>query len=296
MAPDHKADIKRFREDAGQALCAAAAVLEAEIVALLLAQLRAAVPAVASAWQVRPAPPRAHARSTRGACTHSAAATAFQRRAPVQDVEAVLYAFRSVAPDLSVTELPQLAELFELAGRLPPYPRLTYTTILTIGAYAEWFQAYPDRLPGALDFVLAALPHAELFPAATTALRDLAHEAGGSMIGVVPALLRAGKAAAQQDARSRTVLAEATALVLSHLPLAAAAPALDQYFQPSLDGLDALLRQAQAAPDALVRCRAPCRAKVSPGPRRLIQWPAQPFSTCAGPTTGSWRCRRCARR
>jgi len=171
----------------------------------------------------------------------------------MQDVEAVLYAFRSVAPDLSVAELPQLAELFELAGRLPPYSRLTYTTILTIGAYAEWFQAYPDWLPGALDYVLAALPHTELFPAATTALRDLAHEAGGSMIGAVPALLRTGKAATQQDARSRTVLAEATALVLSHLPLAAAAPALEQYFQPSLDGLDALLRQAQASPDALVR-------------------------------------------
>jgi len=58
LRSDNKADVKRFREDAGQTLCAAAAVLEAEMVELLLAQLRAAVPAVGTAWQVCMTPHR----------------------------------------------------------------------------------------------------------------------------------------------------------------------------------------------------------------------------------------------
>eukprot|EP00727_Mastigamoeba_balamuthi_P009326 m51a1_g5015 hypothetical protein (978) ;mRNA; f:273787-277527 len=106
-------------------------------------------------------------------------------------LEAALYAARSTARCVELTDSSVLPQLLE---KLPQLPRehklLQYTSILVVGRYAEWFCKHPDKLPPLLAYVTSGLGDKELASASATAFKNLAASCGSAMTTYAESVLQ----------------------------------------------------------------------------------------------------------
>lgn len=100
---------------------------------------------------------------------------------PWQHLEAVLFAFNSIAENVDVSEDVFLLQIFESLPNVPftqiNAPRLLCTTMNMIGSYCEWIYNHPSLLPIALSLLVMGLKGQDIaIVSATMALKDITRE------------------------------------------------------------------------------------------------------------------------
>lgn len=100
---------------------------------------------------------------------------------PWQHLEAVMFAFSSIAENVEIIENIFITKLFESLSHIPlnqfKYPRLIATIMEMFGSYCEWIYNHPQFLPGVLSLLLMGLKSENIaVVTATMALKDITRE------------------------------------------------------------------------------------------------------------------------
>jgi len=103
---------------------------------------------------------------------------------PWQHLEAVMFAFSSIAENVDVTENVCMKQLFESLNMIPfdqmKTPRLIATIMEMFGSYCEWIYNHPTFLPGVLSLLLMGMKNDHMaVVTATMALKDITRECQG---------------------------------------------------------------------------------------------------------------------
>ena len=90
-----------------------------------------------------------------------------------QQLEASLFALRSLGHTIPVEENVMLPRLIPLIVQIPDHEKVRYQAIMTLGRYTEWTAHHPETLQQQLDFIMQAFSHPskEVVRGATLAFR-----------------------------------------------------------------------------------------------------------------------------
>jgi transportin-3 len=92
-----------------------------------------------------------------------------------QDIEAPLFAMRSMGAEIPPTDEEVVPRIMELVVRLPAHPKVRYAATLVVSRYTEWVALHPAYIPGLLEYISTAFDDSdkEVVAAAGQALRFL---------------------------------------------------------------------------------------------------------------------------
>jgi transportin-3 len=92
-----------------------------------------------------------------------------------QDIEAPLFAMRSMGAEIPPTDEEVVPLIMDLIIRLPAHPKVRYAATLVVSRYSEWVALHPSYIPGLLEYISAAFEDSdrEVVAAAGQALRFL---------------------------------------------------------------------------------------------------------------------------
>lgn len=92
-----------------------------------------------------------------------------------QDIEAPLFAMRSMGAEIPPTDEEVVPSIMDLIVRLPAHPKVRYAATLVVSRYSEWVSLHPTYIPGLLEYISAAFEDSdrEVVAAAGQALRFL---------------------------------------------------------------------------------------------------------------------------
>jgi len=80
-------------------------------------------------------------------------ANALARNAPWQEIEAPLFALRSMGAELDLTDETAVPKIMDLIPNLPNHPRVRYTALLIISRYTEWINRHSDYISFQLQYI-----------------------------------------------------------------------------------------------------------------------------------------------
>lgn len=94
-----------------------------------------------------------------------------------QEIEASIFAFRTMASEIDPNESEKMNEVISILLNLPPQvitvPRVRYSTILAIGAFAEWLKFHPQFIMPSFAVVMDGLGYSESFAAAVLSFKHI---------------------------------------------------------------------------------------------------------------------------
>ncbi|KAJ6519728.1 armadillo-type protein [Mycena sanguinolenta] len=146
-----------------------------------------------------------------------------------QEVEAPLFAMRSMGAELDLSDNDAIPKIMALIPSLPNHPRVRYAALLIISRYTEWANLHPEFINAQLQYVSAGFedPDSEVCGAAGQALKYLCQDCKQHLVEFLPQLhtflLATGAKLVQDDRRQ---VYEAIAYVISAMPMAQAAESL----------------------------------------------------------------------
>jgi len=95
-----------------------------------------------------------------------------------QEVEAPLFAMRSMGAEVDLHDDVAVPQIMDLISSLPTHPRVRYAALLIISRYSEWVNVHPTYLPGLLAYVSTGFESAdsEVSAAAGQALKYICQD------------------------------------------------------------------------------------------------------------------------
>ncbi|KAJ3208117.1 Nuclear import receptor, partial [Dinochytrium kinnereticum] len=139
---------------------------------------------------------------------------------PWQNIEAPLFALRTMGEKISDKESNVLPEIMSMLPQLPSHPKVKYAAILVIGRYASWTKHHPEFLPYQMTYVSKGFEDKESIAAASRALKFLCNECGERIVDYLGQLHPFYLSMMNQlEHYERRDLAEALAHVIKHVPV-----------------------------------------------------------------------------
>ncbi|GAB1517431.1 Nuclear import receptor [Rhizoctonia solani] len=169
-----------------------------------------------------------------------------------QDIEAPLFAMRSMGAEIPPTDEEVVPRIMELVVRLPAHPKVRYAATLVVSRYTEWVALHPTYIPGLLDYISASFDDSdkEVVAAAGQALRFLCKDCNTHLTSYFSQLHTFVQTMSPKISQSdRVEIYEGIAHVISAMPLQDAGAALKQM---SLELLEKI-HEAASAPSSSVK-------------------------------------------
>ncbi|KII93873.1 hypothetical protein PLICRDRAFT_99710 [Plicaturopsis crispa FD-325 SS-3] len=157
-----------------------------------------------------------------------------------QEIEAPLFALRSMGAELDPADNNGVPKIMDLIPSLPNHPRVRYAALLIISRYTAWINTHPEYIQYQLQYISSGFddPDTEVCAAAGQALKYLCQDCKQHLVDFLPTLhtflSTTGSKLAQDDRRQ---VYEAIAYVISAMPMERAAESLRTF---SLDILAAV--------------------------------------------------------
>ncbi|ORY39415.1 ARM repeat-containing protein [Rhizoclosmatium globosum] len=107
---------------------------------------------------------------------------------PWQQIEAPLFALRTIGRNISDNESTVLPVIMGMLPQLPNHPKIKYAAILVIGRYASWTKLHPEFLSYQMTFIAKGFEENEAIGAASQSLRYLCDECGDQLVGYLSQL------------------------------------------------------------------------------------------------------------
>jgi transportin-3 len=95
-----------------------------------------------------------------------------------QDVEAPLFAMRSMGAEVDPSDGKSVPKIMDLIPHLPNHPRVRYAALLLVSRYTRWINRHMDYVPAALQYISSGFEDAdeEVCAAAGHAMRYLCQD------------------------------------------------------------------------------------------------------------------------
>lgn len=174
-----------------------------------------------------------------------------------QNLEAVLYAIRSIARKITPEEqeyLPKIMEIIMQAPIIQQHFYLRYTSTLIIGRYADWIQAHHTvYLQPALQFVISGLNDVALQSSCALSLRHLC-ESSALLISSTPSLFTellgvyTHAMVAVKETNDQKEIIGGMAAIVSRFPAATIQDAMHKLINPIAMQIDTILNQQTSNP------------------------------------------------
>ncbi|XP_071799538.1 importin-13-like isoform X1 [Asterias amurensis] len=170
-----------------------------------------------------------------------------EQQLPWQQVEACLFAFRSIAEggdygdDQCVTDLLRLLAQVNMS-----HTTLASTALYMLGAYSEWLADTPEALGTVIPVLLSGLNDSELAAPATMSLKDICFECRKEMKPYAETILNASQEALRRNtikARESIRLMSIIGFVLSTLSLQEILSYLQLILTPQLQILESAINE-----------------------------------------------------
>ncbi|KAI9445107.1 ARM repeat-containing protein [Lactarius indigo] len=151
---------------------------------------------------------------------------------PWQDVEAPLFAMRSMGAEVDPHDERAVPIIMQLIPTLPTHTRIRYAALLIISRYTEWINAHPNHISPSLQYISAGFEDTDqdVIGAAGQALKYLCQDCKQHLVPFLPELhtftVNIGAKLVQED---RVVVYEAIAYVISAMPMDQAAQSLKTF-------------------------------------------------------------------
>jgi transportin-3 len=168
-----------------------------------------------------------------------------------QEIEAPLFSMRSMGAEVDRHDDEVMPHVMDLLPRLPDHPRIRYAAILVISRYTEWIDLHPQNIAFQLQYISAGFDMAEdeVSAAAAQAMKYMCQDCRNHLVPFLPQLhtfvTTVGKKLDQQD---MVEVSEAIAHVITSLPAADAATALQQFTQPLIETVQRVASAPEEAP------------------------------------------------
>lgn len=149
-----------------------------------------------------------------------------------QEIEAPLFAMRSMGAEIDPNDEDAVPKILELIPSLPTHPRIRYAALLIIGRYSQWTDAHPSYLQPQLQYVSAGFedPDLEVCSAAGHALKYICGDCKRHLVDFLPTLhtfvTSTGSRLLQED---RSEVYRAIAYVISAMPMSSAGESLKMF-------------------------------------------------------------------
>ncbi|KAK0464917.1 armadillo-type protein [Desarmillaria tabescens] len=146
-----------------------------------------------------------------------------------QEIEAPLFALRSMGAEAVPTDDVAVPKIMDLIPTLPDHPRVRYAALLIISRYTEWIGMHPNYISFQLQYISAGfdIPDPEVSAAAGVALKYMCQDCRQHLTEFLPTLhtfLKSSGAKLSQDDKRQVY--EAIAYVISAMPMERAAESL----------------------------------------------------------------------
>ncbi|KAJ4486020.1 armadillo-type protein [Lentinula aciculospora] len=184
-----------------------------------------------------------------------------------QEIEAPLFALRSMGAVVDPKDDNAVPKILHLIPQLPLHPRVRYAALLIISRYTEWINVHPNFIQPQLQYISAGFEVADLevCAAAGQALKYLCQDCKQHLVEVLPTLhtfLHTIASKLIQDDRRK--IYEAIAHVISAMPMEKAAESLKSFCLDILAVIHAVAnktgqatkQELQAASDGLENLEA----------------------------------------
>ncbi|KAJ7125671.1 armadillo-type protein [Mycena crocata] len=167
-----------------------------------------------------------------------------------QDIEAPLFAMRSIGAEIDPSDNDAVPKIMDLIPSLPNHPRVRYAALLIVSRYTEWVNVHPEYIPAQLQYVSSGFesPDSEVCGAAGQALKYLCQDCKQHLVDFLPQLhtfLSSTGAKLVQDDRRQVY--EAIAYVISAMPMVRAAESLRTFSVDILSQIHAVTTKATVA-------------------------------------------------
>ncbi|KIY50561.1 ARM repeat-containing protein [Fistulina hepatica ATCC 64428] len=183
-----------------------------------------------------------------------AAALASSTQVSWQDIEAPLFAMRSMGGEVSDSEAVAVPKVLQLIPLLPDHPRVRYAALLIIGRYTSWIDKHPEYIPSQLQYISTGFEDndIEVCAAAGHALRFFCEDCKRHLVDFLPTLHQflnnSGPKLAQDDRRE---VYTAIAHVVSAMPMDGAGEALKTFAFDILRQIHTVTTQALVSKEEL---------------------------------------------
>ncbi|CAE6462311.1 unnamed protein product [Rhizoctonia solani] len=175
-----------------------------------------------------------------------------------QDIEAPLFAMRSMGAEIPPTDEEVVPRIMDLVVRLPAHPKVRYAATLVVSRYTEWVALHPSYIPGLLEYISTAFDDSdkEVVAAAGQALRFLCKDCSRLLTSYFAQLHSFVQTISPKISQSdRVEIYEGIAHVISAMPLQDAGTALKQM---SLELLQKIHEAASAPSSSKAQTDAIC--------------------------------------
>lgn len=168
-----------------------------------------------------------------------------------QEIEAPLFSMRSMGAEVDPDDDEVMPHVMELLPKLPDHPRIRYAAILVISRYTQWIDRHPQNLAFQLQYISAGFDMAEdeVSAAAAQAMKFMCQDCNRHLVPFLPQLYTFVTTVGEKlDQHDMVEVCEAIAYVISSLPAAEAATALQQFCQPLIAGIQMVANAPEEAP------------------------------------------------
>ncbi|KAI9018038.1 armadillo-type protein, partial [Phycomyces nitens] len=128
---------------------------------------------------------------------------------PSQDLEATLFCLKSISEEISPGEDEHIHRFFgpEVFGRFPRNGsiRLQNTTILLMGALAEWLKKHPQFLAPVMNYLVPCLSIPKLAPSAASAFSDICDACRNSLVDDLDSLMNIYNAMSHSQIEAKSI-------------------------------------------------------------------------------------------
>ncbi|KAI9512824.1 ARM repeat-containing protein [Russula earlei] len=169
---------------------------------------------------------------------------------PWQNVEAPLFAMRSIGAEVNPKDEHAVPIIMQLIPTLPTHTRIRYAALLIISRYTEWINAHPDYISPSLQYISAGFEDTDqdVIGAAGQALKYLCQDCKQHLVPFVSELhaftANIGTKLVQED---KVVVYEAIAHVISAMPMDQAALSLKTFASSILAAMFTIANKPNAA-------------------------------------------------
>ena len=170
-----------------------------------------------------------------------------------QEIEAPLFSMRSMGAEVDPDDDEILPHIMEMLPRLPDHPRIRYAAILVISRYTTWINRHPENIAFQLQYISAGFDMAneEVAAAAAQAMKFMCQDCHEHLVPFLPQLHAFTSTVGDKlDQADMVEVCEAIGYILSSMPAAQAAPALQQFCEPLIQRVQAVASSSTEAPKA----------------------------------------------
>jgi transportin-3 len=160
-----------------------------------------------------------------------------------QEIEAPLFSMRSMGAEVDPDDDEVMPHIMEILPKLPDHPRIRYAAILVISRYTQWIDRHPENLAFQLQYISAGfdMKDDEVSAAAAQAMKFMCQDCQRHLVPFLPQLHQFVTTVGEQlDQADMVEVCEAIGFVISSLPSADAAAALQQFCAPLIARVEAV--------------------------------------------------------